>query len=350
MSGVFVSHASHDKCLVDPFVDDVIRLGCEVPRDRVFYSSGEDTGVPSGEDLNSYVRMQVADASIVVAIISPAFQSRPFCIAELGAAWSRTNNLFPIAMPGMPRTDLEGVLDGMLVKYLDDGSALDELHGRVTAALGHTPDVRTWGRFKEKWLANVPSYVDKVPEVRTVSVREVEQVEGHLASARDALRESEEDRRTLAEKVEQLKAAKSAEEVAEIVLPRDEVQRFEVLLSTAEEAANKLPGIVVDAMWYDLFENGMPWPNRYEDQPGFEGARDAERDGLLVDSGDGLLVPDQDVRDVGDAYEAVRRLDKFFDDPTAAFIEWSRAEYGMSPNLRKKKLWDALLTSGRPWR
>src|SRR5919198_1147892 len=42
-----------------------------------------------------------------------------------------------IAVPGMPRTDLEGVLVGMLMKYLDDGSALDELHARISEALGH---------------------------------------------------------------------------------------------------------------------------------------------------------------------------------------------------------------------
>src|SRR5437016_4591969 len=118
MPGVFISHASADKPLVDPFVDDVIRLGCEVPRKKIFYSSGEDTGVPSGENLNTYVRDRVADASIVVAIISPTFQTRPFCVAELGSAWSRIGNLFPIAVPGMARTDLEGVLEGMLVKHL----------------------------------------------------------------------------------------------------------------------------------------------------------------------------------------------------------------------------------------
>lgn len=108
MPGVFISHAFADRALVDPFVDDVIRLGCGVPPEQVFYSSGEDTGVPSGEDLNAYVRKQVADASIVVAVISPTFQTRPFCVAELGAAWAKVGNLFPIAVPGMGRTDLEG--------------------------------------------------------------------------------------------------------------------------------------------------------------------------------------------------------------------------------------------------
>jgi TIR domain len=350
VAGVFVSHASHDKPLVDPFVDDVIRLGCEVPRQNLFYSSGEDTGVPSGEDLNSYVRKEVAEASIVVAIISPAFQSRPFCIAELGAAWSRTENLFPIAVPEMRRTDLEGVLSGMLVNHLDDSAALDELHARITAALGHTPDVRTWGRFKEKWLANVHSYAAQVPKLRTVTVREVEQVEGQLRSARDALGESEEDRRTLQRQVEQLKEAKSAKDVADILLPEEEVDRFKALQSTAATAARELPVIVIDAMWHDLFEHGMPWPNRFDDQAAFDSASDAEREGILIENGYDLLQPDQDVREVAAVYNAVERLRALLDDATPEFVEWFREKYGMSPNLRKKKLWDQLLSEGRMWR
>jgi hypothetical protein len=349
MAGVFVSHASHDKELVDHFVDDVIRLGLEVPRERVFYSSGEDTGVPSGEDLNSYVRKQVGEASIVVAIISPAFQSRPFCIAELGAAWSRTGNLFPIAAPNMSRTDMEGVLKGMLVKHLDDGSALDELHDRVTEALGHAPKARTWGRFKEKWLANVASYAAKVPPMRTVTVSEVEKLEEQLESAREALRDSESSRRTLVDQVEKLKDAKSAEEVADILLPDDEAKRFEVLRSSAETALNGMPRIVVDAMWHDRFESGMPWPNRFEDQAGADATKEAVRDGLLIENDNQLLSPDEDVREVAEAYEAVRKIEKFFANSTPDFDDWFRNHYGMSPNLRKKKLWDDMFPSRRPW-
>lgn len=96
MAGVFISHAFADKALVDPFEDDVLRLGCEVPRKQIFYSSGEDTGVPSGANLNTYVRDQVAEASIAVAVISPTFQSPPFCVAELGAGIEQVRQSVPM--------------------------------------------------------------------------------------------------------------------------------------------------------------------------------------------------------------------------------------------------------------
>src|SRR5215211_43201 len=37
MSGVFISHASSDKPLVDEFVDVVVRLGCGARSNQLFY-------------------------------------------------------------------------------------------------------------------------------------------------------------------------------------------------------------------------------------------------------------------------------------------------------------------------
>ncbi|MGH7272476.1 MAG: TIR domain-containing protein [Polyangiaceae bacterium] len=343
MTGVFISHAAADKPLVDPFVDEILRLGCEIAPGEIFYSSGEDTGIPSGEDLNSYVRSRVGDASLVVAIISPTFQTRPFCVAELGAAWAKVGNLFPIAVPGMPRTDLEGVLVGMLVKYLDDGSALDELHTRLGEAVGHTTKAGTWNRFREKWLANVDHYVSQLPPTRTATVRELDQLRDELEGARQALHDSEAELRKLERQVRDLAAAKSAEDVAEILMPDDEVERFNVLRSTAADRVRRLDSIVADAMWSAIFEYGMPWP--YEDQRRMEQAEEAKKNGLLIENSSDLLVPDDDVREVADAYEAVSRLRAMLGETSEEFGTWFKTEYGAGPNLQKKMIWDAVLYS-----
>src|SRR5580704_16581214 len=151
MPRIFISHASADKPLVDPFVTTIVQLGCEVSKDLIFYSSGEDTGVPWGSTLNSYIRSQMESVSLVVAIISPTFQTRPFCVAELGAAWSQVGKLFPIAVPGLEYTDMQGVLAGLSVRTLSDSAALDELHDQVCNLLGTSPGAKTWGRHKSQW-------------------------------------------------------------------------------------------------------------------------------------------------------------------------------------------------------
>ena len=60
-SRVLVSHASADAELVDVFVDTLLRNGCNLDPEDIFYTSGEDTGIPSGEDLIATVRAEVGE-------------------------------------------------------------------------------------------------------------------------------------------------------------------------------------------------------------------------------------------------------------------------------------------------
>jgi TIR domain len=346
MAGIFVSHAAADSTLVDPLVDTLIRLGCGLSSNQIFYSSGEDTGVPSGENLNTFVRDRVADAELVVAVITPAFQTRPFCVAELGVAWARIGKLMPIALPGMDRTDLDGVLAGITVRFLDEGSALDELHDRIGEATGHPTEASTWGRYKEQWLANVESYAEDLPEPETATIGDVTRLQTELDGARQALVDSEARRRTLETQVIELADAKSADDVAEILLPEDESERFAALCKAASGAARKVDRIVIEALWYAKFsdEGGMPWPSTFDDRDRDERAHAASRDRTLVENASDLLVPNYDMADIADAYEAIDALRQFLDDEISeAFENWFRDEFRMPPDLRSQRLFDQLI-------
>ncbi|HEX8648045.1 MAG TPA: toll/interleukin-1 receptor domain-containing protein [Thermoleophilaceae bacterium] len=155
MARVFVSHASSDRTLVNRFVNTILRLGCGLGHEQIFFSSAGDTGVPSGTDLNAYVRNRAGDDGLVVAILSPAFRASPFCLTELGAAWGRNEDLFPLRLPSMPRSALDGVLAGMVIHPVDDPTALDELRDRVSAVVGTTTPTTTWNEQKTEWLAEV---------------------------------------------------------------------------------------------------------------------------------------------------------------------------------------------------
>jgi hypothetical protein len=170
MSRIFVSHASEDSPLVKAFVDTILRLGCVASHEEIFFSSGADTGVPVGADLNSFVRQQISEKdTLVVAIVTPTFLARPYCVAELGAAWSRAGSLFPLVLPEMGHA-LEGVLNGLLVKAIDDRAGLDELSDRVAELLGRRPTAMTWSHYRDKWLAELPVHL------RSVVVRGAEEI------------------------------------------------------------------------------------------------------------------------------------------------------------------------------
>ncbi len=334
-----MSHAAADKPFVDHFVDDVIRLGCGAKTDEIFYSSGEDTGVPSGDDLMAHVREQVSDTSLVVAIISPTFQTRPVCIAELGAAWSRAGSLFPMLVPGMPRTALSGILPNILVKYINDGSALDELHDRLSKIFSSTTSSATWGRYREKWLASVDRYAAEIPTARVPTLNELELAESNLLSAREALKDAHEDIAGLREQVERLAKAKGVEEVKRIRLPKSESKRFEMLVDNARTALSFLPIIVQNALWHSIRGQGMPWPNDYS---GADEARKAYDNGFLMETTDDRLTPNVEFGQVNRADIAVREVDRFLDSASISFKEWFRAKYDMPPKLGNKAAWDVL--------
>lgn len=156
MARIFVSHAHADAALASHFVSHVVQLGSGVPDSDIFYSSGAGTGVRTGFNLNEHVRRNVDEAGLVIALITPAFEASPFCIAELGAAWSRTGALFPLANPDMSWQSLSGVLDGLAVRSMDDEAALDDLHDRLHEVTGSPSTARTWGEHKRNWLRQLP--------------------------------------------------------------------------------------------------------------------------------------------------------------------------------------------------
>lgn len=166
---IFISHATADAPLIDEFVDTILRLGCGVQTGAVLYSSGAPTGVPTGVNLNAYIRKRVDEATLVIAIVTPTYRTSAWCLAELGAAWSRAGeapgdeeNLLPLVLPGMDPGTLDGVLGGLLVRSITNDAALDELQGRVCRAANTSTDVMTWNDAKRKWLEAVPELVAKI--------------------------------------------------------------------------------------------------------------------------------------------------------------------------------------------
>lgn len=344
MPGIFISHASADEPLVDPFVDYLLRLGSEVPKEFIFYSSGDDTGIPSGRTLNDSIRSKIDAVSLVVAIISPTFQTRPFCVAELGAAWSHVGKLFPIAVPGLEHTDMDGVLAGLVVRYLNDSSALDEMHDLVSEALGLKPNARTWGRYKAKWLANVDEYARALAMPRIIAPEDYDRAVADLEGTKDALRDAESVIREQARKIELLAAAKSAQDVSEIMVPKSERERFAMLVRQAEQSLKRLPPVVREAVRYQYDGQSMPSSDLSDDSMGLE-ADECYKEGWLKRAGTGMR-PNFDFDEVSEAMNAIRRLGDFLDSSTSAtFREWFRAQHHTAPDLRLRRVWNQIFRS-----
>lgn len=53
---IFISHSSKDKQIVDIFVDKLLHLGLQIDPNDVAYTSREETGVGTGEDIRKFIK------------------------------------------------------------------------------------------------------------------------------------------------------------------------------------------------------------------------------------------------------------------------------------------------------
>jgi hypothetical protein len=275
--------------------------------------------------------------------VTPTYQTRPVCVAELGAAWSRAGRLMPFMVPGMPRTNLEGVLAGMTIRALDDSSTLDELHDRVKEATGVSVKAATWNRHKQRWLKALPNLVETVPVPETVSPADVEQLRQDLEGAREALDEVEEENARLRRDLEAVSKLKDATEVAVARLPDDENKRFEALVADVKSALKPLNGVLEEAIWADRFVSGLQRPPEWEEPLRAQFADDGVKDGFLYEDDDGMLHPDTSSGAMLRAQEQVGRLQSFLtEECSEEFFLWFKEEYDFEPDVRKKRVWDQL--------
>lgn len=343
MPGIFISHASADKAFVDHFVDDIIHLGCQVHED-LFYSSGADTGVPSGSDLMAYMRGKVEGAGLVIAIISPTYLTRPVCVAELGAAWGVTNKLFPLLTPGMDRNALEGVVTATATRHIDDEMALDELRDMVAEVTGVPIIAKTWGNYRTKWTASVKRHAKSIKAPDVVTLKQWKAQQQNLDAALQALDAASSREEELKQQLRDLAAVRPQAEVAQVLLPKDARTRFEALLSAAETALGKVTPAVREAVRHDVTQvDAMTWPDNDEDYALFKGTERALADGELREGSEGELYADYDLPDASEARDAVQALDGFLQEPPEDFLEWFKAQYKLPPDLSKRQVWKKLL-------
>jgi hypothetical protein len=341
---IFVSHASADAELVDQFVDTVLRNGCNLSPDDIFYTSGEDTGIPSGEDLIATVRSEVGDATLVIALISPTYQTRPVCVAELGAAWGRSGSLMPLLFPGFGRDALEGVLDGMTIRALDESAALNELHDRVVAATGKAVKAATWSRHKAAFLKSLPVLLKTVPVPATVTAAEAAELQRDLDGAHEALDEVEQEKAKLERDLIAVSKLKDAVEVNKATLPEDEQERFEALVRAVENALGSFDYVVREAIWATRFSSGLSLS-----RSGWDGdldPDDIERNvqaGYLSRDDEGAIYANSESLKVERAWAELDALQSFFSYEASSQFETAfKQEHDFFPDLRRKHVWDQL--------
>jgi hypothetical protein len=260
MPVVFLSHAASDKALVDD-VKNMIQTSVGIAPGEIFYSSGKGTGIPSGANFVDYIKEKMRAATFVVAVITPAYRESEFCLAELGAVWlAADKSFFPLCVPSIDRSALRATLTGIQVERIDDSSALSAMLQRLCAHFDREHNAAACTEAIGVFQATLPGRLDRLTQRSSVPAVELNAAEGTIRDLGERVNVLGDELATERRRFEELKAARSQEEIESISLPEDEVEQVKLLLREAESAVSGLKGIVKKVLPYRAQGNGVGMP------------------------------------------------------------------------------------------
>lgn len=156
---IFFSHAYADRDLADLFRNTLILGG--VSEDRIFYSSDRGTGIPSGQDVGTHLRISLRKSALVIELLSKTFLTRPMCLMELGGAWTLGTPTYPIVVPPLSRDtvsrEIGNVQMGVIGTDAEVDAIFDELHDRLGRDVDIHPRVAAWNRAIRDFKRQLPS-------------------------------------------------------------------------------------------------------------------------------------------------------------------------------------------------
>lgn len=156
---IFFSHAFADRALAD-LIRNTLLLG-GVPEQRIFYSADRSSGIPSGEDVGSYLRRSLQDAGLVIELISETFLTRPMCLMELGGAWAMETPTYPIVVPPLARNEATSQIGNVQMGALSSEAEIDDIFGELADRLEQNLGIRirttAWNRALKDFKALLPS-------------------------------------------------------------------------------------------------------------------------------------------------------------------------------------------------
>lgn len=150
--------------------------------------------------------------------------------------------------------------------------------------------------------------------------------------------------KVLQDKFDDLKRAKTSDEILAATLPRDEEDQFNSLVSALKSGLEDVPRFVPDGIWYQIADK--VWPisdlSRYDQ----EAIMPIVNDGYLdFDSEESTLTVSTDFPKVDAAVNAAAELDEFLslESRTEEFSLWFEDKYGVPMDLGKKACWNKVL-------
>lgn len=337
---LFISHAASDKLLVEAFVN-LIEGGIGVPPLEIFCSSLKGQGIKPGVDFKSSIREHLDEATCVIALISQNYYGSAFCMCELGGAWIQTKKIIPVLVPPLEAKDLKAVLLGLQTLKICDKSELDELRDEVTSQLLLTSPLPTprWNERRDQFLDSLPKKLQSLPVTTPIARESYIKLLKELEEYKLEFENSEAEVQRLHEINSDLVKLKDAPTAAEVIRKySSSIQVFEELVKAAKDALRSLPGVVQEALYYQVRgEEYRPDGSEEWDKV----TRPIEYGQLILNGEETAVLPSESDLKVQKAITALDELERWLDEPPVDFYEWHDATFeGIALDMRLRPFWE----------
>ncbi|NYT30564.1 TIR domain-containing protein [Rhizobium sp. WYCCWR 11128] len=170
---VFISHATADVALAK-LVVNFLKEAIGVPDADIFCTSLPGHSIPLMQDFNEYMRKQMEQPAIVLALLTPSYLESHFCLMELGAAWSRALKTLPVVTPEVPFDVVTKTLGLKQAWRIDDHTKLSEFRDAFEGMALEARSSATWEGKADEWKKRLRIVLRGLPSPKLVSKKDLD--------------------------------------------------------------------------------------------------------------------------------------------------------------------------------
>lgn len=150
---LFISHASEDRAVVAHFVH-LLEDGLGFQRPQIVCSSLPGYGFAPGTPFDNDIREHIRTADALFALVSPAFLTSGYCMAEVGVAWGLDRPIVPLLLPNMSTEQARlGPLSRLNLTRLAETGTLDSLRDTYPPGTNGHGDFMRWQDRRDQFLS-----------------------------------------------------------------------------------------------------------------------------------------------------------------------------------------------------
>ena len=341
--GIFISHANADKELTDALVD-LLQTGLDIGQTDIFCSSLEGLGIPEGSKFVDFIGSKLGNARFVIALLTPTYYERAFCLCELGATWIKQQDFFPLLVPPLEFEDLKAVLVGSQAGSIANKTVLNNLRDRLVRAGWASGTTARWEVKRDEFLKKLAGI--KVPQATTVGVDKYRALEEAYSEAQKVISEKNEQLEQLACLVEELKKCKDKTETKAVISAHEvgKSDKCKELIDAFVEESDKLPKVVIEAIYHEFV--GDDWnPRLMGNEDLWENIDSAKQRGFLNVDERGITTR-SDHPKTQRAKSKLYDLQEFIDSEEAEcseFVSTFKSEHDYPLDLHNSDFWSDYL-------